>query len=232
MTDLQFDSAPRPVVSLRGVDKSFGAVAALRDVTLDIYGGEAHALVGENGAGKSTVVKVLAGVHAPDVGTVSLDGAPVNFAGPADARAAGIAVIYQEPTLFPDLSVAENIFVGRQPRRGSGRVSRIDAAAMHNRAAELFARLGVHLDPDRPARGLSIADQQLVEIAKALSFEARVLVMDEPTAALSGVEVDRLFSVARALRDSGSAVLFISHRLDEVFDLCQRITVMRDGAWV
>ena len=197
---------------------------------LDLYAGEAHALVGENGAGKSTLVKLLAGVHTPDAGSITVDGAPVRFGGPADARAAGIAVIYQEPTLFPDLSVAENIFVGRQPLRGRGR--RIDTAAMRARARELFGQLGVHLDPDRPARGLSIADQQLVEIAKALSFDARVLVMDEPTAALSGVEVDRLFGVARSLRDAGTAVLFISHRFDEVFALCQRITVMRDGAWV
>ena len=129
-------------------------MAALRDVSLDIYAGEAHALVGENGAGKSTVVKVLAGVHAPDAGTVSLDGAPVNFAGPAEARAAGIAVIYQEPTLFPDLSVAENIYVGRQPLRAArGFDRRIDTGAMRRRSEELFARLGVHLDPDRPARG-------------------------------------------------------------------------------
>jgi rhamnose transport system ATP-binding protein len=222
--------APTPLITLRGVDKSFGAVAALRSVNLDLYAGEAHALVGENGAGKSTLVKLLAGVHTPDAGSITSDGAPVRFTGPADARAAGIAVIYQEPTLFPDLSVAENIFVGRQPLRGKGR--RIDAAAMRRRAEELFGQLGVHLDPDRPARGLSIADQQLVEIAKALSFDARVLVMDEPTAALSGVEVDRLFGVARSLRDAGTAVLFISHRFDEVFALCQRITVMRDGAWV
>src|SRR6201999_3063050 len=157
--------------------------AALRDVRLDLLAGEAHAVVGENGAGKSTLVKVLAGVHPPDAGTVLLDGAPLELTGPADARAAGIAVIYQEPTLFPDLSVAENIFMGRQPLRG---LPRIDTAAMRQRAAELFARLGVPLDPDRPARGLSIADQQLVEIAKALSFEASVLIMDEPTAALTG----------------------------------------------
>jgi rhamnose transport system ATP-binding protein len=222
-----------PLVSLRDVSKSFGAVAALRGVQLDLFAFEAHALVGENGAGKSTLVKVLAGVHEPDSGTVSLDGTPVRLNGPAAARAAGIAVIYQEPTLFPDLSVAENIFVGRQPLRGSGLLGRrIDVAQMRRRAVELFTRLGVHLDPDRPARGLSIADQQLVEIAKALSLQARVLVMDEPTAALSGVEVERLFSVARALRDSGVAVLFISHRFDEVFALCQRVTVMRDGSWV
>ena len=218
-----------PLLAMTDVSKSFGAVAALRDVGLDLYAGEAHALVRENGAGKSTLVKILAGVHAPDSGTVLLDGRPVRFSGPAEARAAGIAVIYQEPTLFPDLSVAENIFMGRQPL---GRLRRIDRTALRRRCAELFERLGVHLDPDRPARGLSIADQQLVEIAKALSFRARVLVMDEPTAALSGVEVERLFAVARSVRDAGAAVLFISHRFDEVFSLCERITVMRDGRWV
>jgi rhamnose transport system ATP-binding protein len=218
-----------PLLRLRNVSKSFGAIAALRDAQLDLAAGEAHALVGENGAGKSTLVKILAGVHAPDAGTMTLDGREVSFAGPADALAAGIAVIYQEPTLFPDLSVAENIFVGRQPVR-AGR--RIDTAEMRRRAAGLFRRLGVPLDPDRPARGLSIADQQLVEIAKALSHEARVLIMDEPTAALSGVEVERLFAVARSLREHGAAVLFISHRFDEVFALCQRVTVMRDGQWV
>jgi rhamnose transport system ATP-binding protein len=223
---------PEPLLSLSGVSKSFGAVAALRDVRLDAYAGEAHALVGENGAGKSTLVKVLAGVHRPDTGTVTLAGAPVEFAGPADAQSAGIAVIYQEPTLFPDLSVAENIFMGRQPLRGGRFDRRIDHTAMRTQARELFDRLGVALDPARPARGLSIADQQLVEIAKAISLQARVLVMDEPTAALSGVEVDRLFAVARSLRDAGAAVLFISHRFDEVFALCQRITVMRDGTWV
>jgi rhamnose transport system ATP-binding protein len=219
----------QPLLTLQGVSKSFGAVAALRDVHLDLFAGEAHALVGENGAGKSTLVKVLAGVVAPDTGAITLDGHPVAFAGPADARAAGLAVIYQEPTLFPDLSVAENIFMGSQPLRG---LRRIDTAAMRSRATALFRRLGVAIDVDRPARGLSIADQQLVEIAKALSFDARVLVMDEPTAALSGVEVERLFAVVRSLRDAGAAVLFISHRFDEVFALCQRVTVLRDGRWV
>jgi rhamnose transport system ATP-binding protein len=217
------------LLRLQQVSKSFGAVAALRDAQLDLAAGEVHALVGENGAGKSTLVKILAGVHRPDAGTVTLDGREVTFAGPAEALAAGIAVIYQEPTLFPDLSVAENIFVGRQPVK-AGR--RIDTAEMRRRSVALFRRLGVQLDPDRPARGLSIADQQLVEIAKSLSYDARILVMDEPTAALSGVEVDRLFAVVRALRDGGAAVLFISHRFDEVFALCRRVTVMRDGRWV
>ncbi|MEU6410337.1 sugar ABC transporter ATP-binding protein [Microbispora sp. NPDC046933] len=211
------------------MSKSFGAVRALRGVTLELYAGEAHALAGENGAGKSTLVKTLSGVHRPDTGQVLLDGRPVEFHGPADAQAAGVAVIYQEPTLFPDLSIAENIFIGRHPRV---RLGRIDRDRMHASTAELFARLGVPLDPRQPARGLSIADQQLVEIAKALSREARVLVMDEPTAALSGAEVARLFAVVKALREQGCAVLFISHRLDEIFELCQRVTTLRDGAWV
>ncbi|GAA2259876.1 sugar ABC transporter ATP-binding protein [Glycomyces scopariae] len=223
------DPAPPPVASLRGVAKSFGAVRALRGADLDLYAGEVHALLGENGAGKSTLIKVLAGLHRPDAGTVALDGEPVAFADTAAAMDAGIAVIYQEPALFGDLTVAENLFIGRQPK---GRFGLIDRAAMRRDAAALFARLGVPLDPDRPAKGLSIADQQLVEIAKALSRHARVLVMDEPTAALSGVEVERLFGVVRALREDGAAVLFISHRFDEVEALCQRVTVMRDGAHV
>jgi len=223
-----------PVVSLTGVTKSFGAVQALRGAQLDLYAGEAHALVGENGAGKSTLIKILAGLYRPDAGRIELDGAPASFADTAAAMAAGIAVIYQEPALFGDLTVAENLFIGRQPK---GRFGLIDRAAMNRQAAALFARLGVPMDPDRPAKGLSIADQQLVEIAKAISLDARVLVMDEPTAALSGVEVERLFGVVRALRDSashksGAAVLFISHRFDEVEALCQRVTVMRDGAHV
>jgi rhamnose transport system ATP-binding protein len=220
---------PIPIVTLRHVAKSFGAVRAVIDGTIGLYAGEAHALLGENGAGKSTMVKILAGVHAPDEGEVLLDGHPVTLATPAAARDAGIAVIYQEPTLFPDLSVAENIYMGRQPLV-AGR--RIDRRKMLADAAGLFGRLGVRLDPGRICRGLSIADQQLVEIAKALSLEARVIVMDEPTAALSAAEVARLFEVVRTLRAGGSAVLFISHRLEEVFEICQRVTVMRDGRHV
>ncbi|MET8942734.1 sugar ABC transporter ATP-binding protein [Streptomyces sp. NPDC004542] len=225
----QSDAGPSPVLALKDVSKSFGAVRALQDVSLQLFAGEAHALAGENGAGKSTLIKTLAGVHRPDTGQVLLDGAPVEFHGPADARDAGIAVIYQEPTLFPDLSIAENIFMGRQPRKGFGR---IDRGAVHATTAGLMNRLGVDLDPQRPARGLSIADQQIVEIAKALSFDARVLIMDEPTAALTGSETARLFSVVEALRAEGAAVLFISHRLEEIFQLCQRVTTLRDGRWI
>jgi rhamnose transport system ATP-binding protein len=206
--------------------KSFGAVRALEDASLELYPGETHGLVGENGAGKSTLVKILSGVHRPDGGVLRINGQEVVIPSPAAARDAGIAVIYQEPTLFPDLTVAENVFMGRQPLR-AGR--RIDTEAMHRRVLELLAPLGVRLDPERIARGLSIADQQVVEIAKALSLDARVIVMDEPTAALSAYEVERLFRVVELLRASGAAVLFISHRLEEVFLVCQRVTVMRDG---
>ncbi|MEV3923916.1 sugar ABC transporter ATP-binding protein [Actinomadura coerulea] len=221
-------SAP-PTLALVNVSKSFGAVRALQGVTLELHAGEVHALAGENGAGKSTVVKTFAGVHRPDAGEVRVDGEPVAFNGPADAQAAGVAVIYQEPTLFPDLSVAENIFMGRQPR---GALGRIDRRAMHAETARLFERLGVALDPQQPARGLSIADQQVVEIAKAISRDARVLIMDEPTAALTGQEVARLFAVTRSLQEHGCAVLFISHRLEEIFEICRRVTTLRDGTYV
>jgi rhamnose transport system ATP-binding protein len=217
------------LLSLRHAAKAFGAVQAIADGSIELYSGEAHALVGENGAGKSTMVKILAGVHQLDSGTLLMDGEPTTLHGPAAAKQAGIAVIYQEPTLFPDLTVAENIFMGRQPLR-AGR--RIDARAMRAQAAEIFGRLGVPLDPARICRGLSIADQQIVEIGKALSLKARVIVMDEPTAALSALEVARLFEVVRTLRAAGAAVLFISHRLEEVFEICQRVTVMRDGRQV
>lgn len=218
-----------PALELSRIAKAFGAVIALTNGTLVLRRGSIHALVGENGAGKSTLVKIIAGLYHRDSGEFLLDGESVEFASTAQSKAAGIAVIYQEPTLFPDLSVTENIFMGRQPTKSLGR---IDRKLMRDEAVSLFARLGVRIDPDRPTLGLSIADQQLIEIAKAISLDAKVLVMDEPTAALSGVEVDRLFAVARSLRDEGRALLFISHRFDEVFDLCDTVTVMRDGAYI
>src|SRR3954454_1969102 len=218
-----------PALELRDVAKSFGSVVALRSGSIAVTPGSIHALVGESGAGKSPLVKIVAGVHRRDSGVFRLHGEDVDFGSTADSKAAGVAVIYQEPTLFPDLSVTENIFMGRQ-LLGSGR--RIDRGAMYAEASRLFAGLGVHIDPRRPARGLSIADQQIIEIAKAISLDASVLIMDEPTAALSGVEVERLFAVARRLRDEGRALVFISHRFDEVFELCDTVTVMRDGAYV
>lgn len=218
-----------PALRLDGVAKSFGPVVALKSASLDMFAHSIHALIGENGAGKSTVVKIIAGLYQRDGGVFEYRGHDVNFSNTAQSKHAGIAVIYQEPTLFPDLSVTENIFMGRQPTVSLGR---IDRKAMRARVKELFDQLGVTIDPERPTRGLSIADQQIIEIAKAISLDARVLIMDEPTAALSGVEVDRLFKVARSLRDEGRALLFISHRFDEVFELCDTVTVMRDGEYV
>ena len=216
-------------LELHRVVKSFGPVVALRSGSLRLRSGSIHALIGENGAGKSTMVKIMAGLYRRDSGDFRLRGEEVDFTSTAQSKAAGIAVIYQEPTLFPDLSITENIFMGRQP---VNRFGRIDRRAMRVEVGRIFQRLGVALDPDRITDGLSIADQQIIEIAKAISLDASVLIMDEPTAALSGVEVERLFSVARSLRDEGRAILFISHRFDEVFDLCDTVTVMRDGAYV
>jgi rhamnose transport system ATP-binding protein len=204
-------------------------VQALVDGQIELFGGEVHGLVGENGAGKSTLVKILAGVHRPDEGRLLLDGQEAIFDNAKQSQAAGIAIIFQEPTLFPDLTVAENIFVGAQPLKS---FRRIDGRKMRRDAAAVFDQLGVRIDPDRVARGLSIADQQLVEIAKALTANARVIVMDEPTAALTSSEVERLFGIVETLRLRGAAVLFVSHRLDEIFAICQRITVMRDGRHV
>ena len=218
-----------PALELRNIAKSFGSVVALTSGNLTLRSNSIHALIGENGAGKSTIVKIIAGLYQRDSGDFELEGESVDFTTTAQSKAAGIAVIYQEPTLFPDLSVTENVFMGRQPTLSLGR---IDRKRMRNEAIGLFKRLGVRIDPDRPTLGLSIADQQIIEIAKAISLDAKVLVMDEPTAALSGVEVDRLFAVARSLRDEGRALLFISHRFDEVFDLCDTVTVMRDGEYI
>jgi len=221
-------SAP-PRVELRGISKRFGATAALTDVSMDLRAGEIHALVGENGAGKSTLVKILAGVHAPDAGTILLDGVETQIADPTAARAHRVAVVHQEPRLFPDLSVAENVFLANPP---TGRLGEISWREMRRAAAALFTQLDVRLDVGAPVRGLSMADQQLIEIAKALSLDARVLILDEPTASLSAHEVERLFTIVRRTRDSGVAVLFVSHRLDEVFRLSDRATVFRDGRHV
>lgn len=225
----QQSSGPVPTLELKDVSKRFGQVVALRDGQVTLMPGSIHALVGENGAGKSTLVKIMSGLYQRDGGTFQMEGKDVNFSNTAEAKEAGIAVIYQEPTLFPDLSVMENVFMGRQP---VGKFGRIDRSLMRKEVNELFARLGVAIDPDRPTEGLSIADQQLIEIAKAVSLDAKALIMDEPTAALSGNEVERLFQIARSLRDEGRALMFISHRFNEVFALCDTVTVMRDGSYI
>lgn len=225
-TETSNETGQRATLTLEHASKAFAGVHALRDVSLELYPGEAHALVGENGAGKSTLIKILGGIHQPDSGSLRIDGEELFLSGPADAAKHGVAVIYQEPTLFPDLSVAENVFIGRQPLK---RGRRIDYRMMNREVAQIFKRLGVPIDPEKIARGLSIAEQQLVEIAKSLTRDARVLIMDEPTAALSPVEAQRLFKVVETLRADGAAVVFISHRLEEVFAICQRVTVLRDG---
>ncbi len=228
MTAETTDATPLRV-ELRGISRRFAATQALDDVSLGLLPGEVHALVGENGAGKSTLVKILAGVHQPDSGTIRLDGQSTQIHGPAHSRALGIAVVHQEPRLFPDLTVAENVFIGHAP---SGRLGTIDWGRMRRAAQALFGQLDVQFDVGAPVRGLSMADQQLIEIAKSLSVDARVLILDEPTASLSAHEVERLFTIVRRLRDRGVAVLFVSHRLDEVFALCDRATVLRDGRHV
>jgi len=220
---------PEPTIELVGIAKQFGAVQALRGVDLTLYSGEVHALVGENGAGKSTLVKILAGVYRPDMGSMKIDGKAVELHNPAQARNAGIAVIQQEPTLFPDLNVAENVFMGRHPR---DRFGRVDWKRMYQEVEHLLASLDVRLNVYTPVEGLSVAEQQLVEIAKALSFDSRVLIMDEPTAALSAHEVQELFVITKRLRERGVAILFVSHRLEEIFEIADRVTVFRDGAWV
>jgi rhamnose transport system ATP-binding protein len=217
----------QPVLELINVSKSFAATKALRDMSLAIQPGEIHAIVGENGAGKSTLIKIITGVYQPDSGELRVDGKPLTLRSTHDAQDAGIAAIYQEPMVFPDLDVAENIFISN---RQQGLIMRW--SSLYARAEALIAPLGVTLDPRRAAAGLTLAEQQTVEIARALSLKVRVLIMDEPTASLSAHEVARLLDIARALKAQGVAVIYISHRLDEIFRVADRVTVIRDGAHI
>ncbi|MET0257548.1 MAG: sugar ABC transporter ATP-binding protein [Methylobacterium sp.] len=217
------------MLSLEGINKGFPGVRALNDVGLDVKAGEIHALVGENGAGKSTLTRVIAGVHQPDSGTIRFDGKPVVWKGPGDAKRQGVHVIYQEFVLFPHLSVAENIFVGHERRN---RLGLLDHRRTKTDARELLRRFGIDIDPSRLVRDLSVADQQMVEIAKALVHDVKLLILDEPTAVISGREVDVLFERLRRLRDQGVAIVYISHRLEEIFALCDRVTVLKDGGFV
>lgn len=223
---------PLPVLKTNGIYMAFGRVDVLRDVTFEIYPGEVHGLVGENGAGKSTLAKIIAGVHQPRAGTIQFSAnggrlSAVEIPSPHAATQLGIALIHQEPLTFPELDIAENIFIGRQPMSRGFR--RVDWSKMYRQSEEILHSLGVNLDAHQKVRGLSIADQQMVEMAGALSQDARILLMDEPTAALTPNEVKELFAIMRKLRDQGTAIVFVSHRLDEVFEICDRITVLRDG---
>jgi rhamnose transport system ATP-binding protein len=217
------------LLELRGISKSYGGVHAVSNVSFGIESASVHALVGENGAGKSTLVKILTGVVPPDDGAILIDGEAVTISDPPAAHRLGILAMYQEPTVFQDLTVAENVFAGHRPLT---RAHAVDWREMRMRAAALLRELGADFGPDRPVRGLGVADRQLLEIAKALSSEARLVIMDEPTAALSPPEVDRLFSIVRSLRERGVAIVFISHRLEEVSTIADTVTVLRDGLHV
>jgi len=222
-----FQSEIRPLLEIRDVSKSFPGVRALDGVSFDVAAGEVHVLLGQNGAGKSTLIKALYGAYHPDHGEFLIEGRRVRLSSPADARALGIAVMFQEFSLVPHLNIAQNIFLGREFR---GRVpGTIDLRRAHEEAGRILESLGVDLDTRTPIHQLGVAQQQTVEIAKALSQRARVLVMDEPTAALSDPEIERLFTIIRALKADGVAIIYISHRLHEIFEIGDRITVLRDG---
>jgi len=209
--------------------KSYAGVRALADASLEVRAGEIHALVGENGAGKSTLVRILTGATSPDDGTVAIDGHAVGRFAPVEARRLGVVAIHQHPALFPDLSVAENLALGAEP---GGVFARVDWTARRAHAREALARVGADIDVNREASSLSLPEQQLVEMARALSVRARLLILDEPTASLTPREVDRLFALLKDLRASGVAVIYISHRLEELPRLADRVTVLRDGRTV
>ncbi|MCW1952079.1 MAG: sugar ABC transporter ATP-binding protein, partial [Octadecabacter sp.] len=217
------------LVKMQGINKSFAGVAALRSAGLDVKPGEVHALIGQNGAGKSTFIKILTGVYRRDEGSVQFDGQDIHISSPREAQHIGIATIYQELNLVPQRSVTENVTLGYEPRRKSGLV---DWPKAHRRTREILTRFGVDIDVKAPLGSYSTAIQQLVAIARAVSLDAKLVIMDEATSSLDATEVKTLFDVVRALRDSGVTVLYISHFMDELFAVCDRVTIMRDGQTV
>ncbi|GAB5095850.1 sugar ABC transporter ATP-binding protein [Caballeronia sp. HLA56] len=222
-----------PLLEMRGISKTFPGVRALNDVRLSVFPGEVHSLMGENGAGKSTLMKILSGAYQADAGgQILIDGKPVVIDGPLAARALGVAVIYQELSLAPNLSVAENIYAGRELRKGRGPWSVVDRAGMERGCVDVLKRLGASFKPHTLVGDLSIAERQLVEIARAVHAHARILVMDEPTTPLSSRETDRLFELVRTLRAEGIAIIYISHRMAEIYELSDRVSVLRDGSYV
>ena len=218
------------LVSMEGIEKSFPGVHALNQCRFELRAGEVHALLGENGAGKSTMMKILAGIYAPDAGQILVKGRPVTITGPRAAQALGIGMIHQELNLMPHLTLAQNVFIGREPRRG-GRFW-LNEKALNAQTQQLFQSMHLNLDPRTKVADLTVAKQQMVEIAKALSFHSEVLIMDEPTAALTEAEIDELFRMIAQLRDRGVGIVYISHRLEEIKRICDRITIMRDGHYI
>ena len=217
------------LVRMEAIDKHFPGVHALKSVGFDLRAGEVHALMGENGAGKSTLMKILSGVYHPDGGRILVDGQEVTLPTPRAAQALGLGIIHQELALMRDLTVAQNIFIGREPRLSFGR---LDEAKLNADAAAIFAGMNIAIDPRTVVGGLTIARQQMVEIAKALSYRSRVLIMDEPTAALNDAEIAELFTIIRRLKAEGVGIVYISHKMDEIKRISDRVTVMRDGAYV
>jgi inositol transport system ATP-binding protein len=213
---------------MQGISKRFPGVKALENVRLEVGFGEIHALLGENGAGKSTLLKILSGAQSADDGTITIDRQPVQFESPFAAQQAGVVTIYQEFTLAPDMTIAENVFIGREP----GNNFFVSWKAMADQTRAILERIGLRRDPMTPVRSLSVAEQQLVEIARALSMNSRLIIMDEPTSALSEAEVKNLEKIVRKLKSDGISIIFVTHRLDEVFRLCDRYTVLRDGQYV
>lgn len=213
-------------MQLHGIGKSFSGVSVLRDVTLEITGGEIHTLMGENGAGKSTLVKIISGVQGPSFGTIEIDGQPVQFATPAEANDNGIVIMHQELSLIPEMTVAQNVMLGQEPLIGGVMV---DQRALRETAQNALKKFGFSLEVDTLVKDLRVGEQQLVEIARALLMDARLLIMDEPTSALSQAEADILMEVVRDLAQQGVAIVYISHRMDEVFEISDRVTVLRDG---
>jgi ABC-type sugar transport system ATPase subunit len=217
------------MLEIQSVSKRFPGVRALHNVSFALAAGEVHALIGENGAGKSTLMKILSGVYTDYDGALLLDGQPLHLAGPRDAQQRGIAIIHQELNLIPELTVAENIFLGREPKTAAGL---LDTAQMERESRALLDRLMLPIPVDRPVKSLRVGEQQLVEVAKALSLDARLLILDEPTSALSQAEIERLFTIVDALRAQGVTMIYISHKLDEIFRIADRVTVLRDGEWI
>ena len=219
-------SQQKALLQLTGIAKEFPGTKALKGVDFSLYAGEVHALIGENGAGKSTLIKIIAGLYQQDAGTIQVEGKAVEFHSPADSLEHRIKVVYQELDLVPDLSIAENVFLGNLPKKA---LRRVDWQALYSRTSELLLDLGLDIDPEVPISALTVAQQQLVEIARALSRQAQIIIMDEPTSALSQTEIENLFAVIRRLQGRGVGVMYVSHKLDEIYAIADRVTVFRDG---
>src|SRR3712207_610797 len=217
----------KPLLEMINISKSFPGVKALDNVNMKAYGGEVLALLGENGAGKSTLMKILSGVYKKDEGKIFIEGKETNINGIKEAEALGISIIHQELSLLPNLKIYENIFLGNEKRLGI--FNKLDKKYMREKSKELLSKIGFTMDPDTMVKDLTVGEMQMIEIIKAVSKKSKVIIMDEPTTALTDVETKRLFEVINKLKSQGIAIIYISHRLDEIFEICHRVNVLRDG---